>query len=76
MKKPLLACRRGWSPPGGAGEVVPIHRTADVWAAAMMRWMDAVRREASKAPLDRIRSQYTILRNVTATVDFIRKSFP
>ncbi len=59
----------------GAGEVLPIPRTPEAWAPAMMRWMDAGRREVSKTPLDRIRSQYTIRRNVLATVEFIRKSF-
>lgn len=76
MKKLLLACRRGWSPPGGAGDVVPIPRTADAWSAAMMRWMDAERRLASRASLESIRQNFTIRRNVMATVDFIRANFP
>lgn len=59
-----------------AGEIVPIPRTADAWAAAMNRWIDAERRGASKSPLDKIRSEYTIRRNVMATVNFIQKSFP
>jgi len=59
-----------------AGEVVPVPRTADAWSAAMMRWMEAERREASKAPLEKIQSHFTVARNVMATVDFIRKSFP
>lgn len=59
-----------------AGEVVPTPRNADAWSAAMTRWMDGGRRDAAKAPLEKIRNHFTVRRNVVATVDFIRNSFP
>lgn len=59
-----------------AGEVVPIPRTVDAWSATMKGWMDTERRNASKTPLKQIREHFTVRRNVLATVDFIRSSFP
>lgn len=59
-----------------AGEVLPVPRDAEAWAAAMTRWMNSDRRDASKAPLENIRRHFTIRRNVMATVDFIRTNFP
>jgi len=59
-----------------AGEVVPAPRAPDAWSAAMKRWMDPDRRHASKTALEKIRRHFTVQRNVTATVDFIRTSFP
>lgn len=76
MKKLLLACKRGWSPFGGAGEVVPVPRNADEWTTPMSRWMDKDRRDRSRESLEKIRQYFTIRRNVIATVDFIRASFP
>jgi len=59
-----------------AGEVVPIPRKPNAWSAAMHRWVDPDRRLASKESLEKIRMHYTVRRNVMATVDFIRTSFP
>jgi len=59
-----------------AGEIVPLPRTTDTWSTAMQRWMDLDRRHAAKGPLQNIRNHFTVRRNVTATIDFIRKSFP
>ena len=59
-----------------AGEVVPVPRTKDAWAAAMTRWMNEERRIESRPSLEDIRRHFTIRRNVMATVDFIRANFP
>jgi len=60
----------------GAGEVMPIPRQAATWALAMRRWTDADLRHAAQPALTAIRAHHTVSRNVSATIDFIKRSTP
>jgi UDP-glucose:(heptosyl)LPS alpha-1,3-glucosyltransferase len=57
-----------------SGQVIPIPRNTAAWAGAMERWTMPALREAAGPSLTAIRSHHTVSRNVTATIDFIRKT--
>lgn len=59
-----------------AGEVIPVPRDVEPWAAALQRWLDPARRAAAQPALDAVRGHYTVERNLDATLAFIRRSFP
>lgn len=55
------------------GTVIPIPRDPAAWSLAMARWTDPSLRAAARPSLDAIRRHFTVSRNVTETIAFIKQ---
>ncbi|MEX2581504.1 MAG: glycosyltransferase family 4 protein [Verrucomicrobiales bacterium] len=60
----------------GAGETVPIPRSASAWTEALERWLELQRVQSARAPLQNLARAYSFEKNLTATLEQLTRLVP